>query len=510
MSLETKDAPSAAAVSDGGADPPVLHVDVLIVGAGLSGICAAYYLQTECPRKTFTILEARQALGGTWDFFRYPGIRSDSDLYTFGFSFRPWREDKSIADGASILRYLKDAAAEYGIDRKIRYGETVTRASWNSSDSRWIVDVRRTDGASIRYGCNFLYLCAGYYNYDEGYMPGWPGMERFRGQIVHPQDWPEDLAYERKRVVVIGSGATAVTLVPALAEKAAHVTMLQRSPSYVASLPAVDYIANWLRRGLPERAAYTLARWKNVLISMFYYRLARRRPEAMKRLLMKGVKAELGPDFDAEQHFTPPYNPWDQRLCLVPDGDLFKAIRSGRASIVTDTIKSFTETGIALASGEQLDADIIVTATGLKLRLMGGMDLLMDGAPADLSKRFLYKGMMLSDIPNLAYSIGYTNASWTLKCELIARYVCRILNHMDAGGFATATPRVHGEIHGEPAIDFTSGYIQRALATLPKQGSRKPWKLYQNYALDMLSLKFGAVEDGTLEFGHPPAQDRAA
>ncbi|MGB0084290.1 MAG: NAD(P)/FAD-dependent oxidoreductase, partial [Rhodomicrobiaceae bacterium] len=279
MSLETKDAPSTAAVSDGGADPPVPHVDVLIVGAGLSGICAGYYLQTECPQKTFTILEARQALGGTWDFFRYPGIRSDSDLYTFGFSFRPWREDKSIADGASILRYLKDAAAEYGIDRKIRYGETVTRASWNSSDSRWIVDVRRTDGPSIRYGCNFLYLCAGYYNYDEGYMPGWPGMDRFRGQIVHPQDWPEDLAYERKRVVVIGSGATAVTLVPALAEKAAHVTMLQRSPSYVASLPAVDYIANWLRRGLPERAAYTLARWKNVLISMFYYRLARRRPE---------------------------------------------------------------------------------------------------------------------------------------------------------------------------------------------------------------------------------------
>lgn len=500
MSLEMEYADRAAAA-------PVQHFDVLIIGAGLSGICAAYYLQAECPTKRFAILEARQALGGTWDLFRYPGIRSDSDLYTFGFSFRPWREEKSIADGGSILRYLNETASEYGIDRKIRYGQIVTRAAWVSAESRWLVDVTASGSAEpIRYSCNFLYLCTGYYDFGEGYLPGWPGVERFRGQIVHPQQWPDDLAYEGRRVVVIGSGATAVTLVPAMAEKAAHVTMVQRSPTYVVSLPARDWIANWLRRNLPDRAAYTLSRWKNVAISMFYYRLARRRPEFMKRLIMKGAKAQLKPDFDTERHFTPSYNPWDQRLCLVPDGDLFRAIREGRASVVTDEIEIFTETGLQLASGEKLDADIIVTATGLKLRLMGGMELMLDGAPAELSKRFLYKGMMLSDVPNLAYSLGYTNASWTLKCELIARYVCRILNHMDRRGFTTATPRVHGDIEEEPAIDFTSGYIQRALASLPKQGSRKPWRLYQNYALDTFSLKYGSVDDGTLEFTRPSAQ----
>lgn len=508
MSMET-DVWSGSTLSIGDKGTQNQHVDVLIVGAGLSGICAAYYLQTECPGKSFAIVEARQALGGTWDFFRYPGMRSDSDLYTFGFSFRPWREEKSIADGASILCYLKDTAAEYGILEKIRYGESIRRAVWNSSESKWIVEAERADGVLLHYSCNFLYLCTGYYDYAAGYMPSWPDLERFRGKIVHPQDWPEGLAYESKHVVIIGSGATAVTLAPALAEKAAHVTMLQRSPSYIASLPAIDHIANGLHHWLPERAAYTLSRWKNVLISMFFYRLARSRPVIMKRMIMKGVKAALGSDFDDERHFTPHYNPWDQRLCLVPDGDLFKAIRSGRVSIVTDRIKSFTETGIELAGGERLEADIVVTATGLRLKLMGGIELSVDGAPVDLPKHYLYKGMMLSDVPNMAYSIGYTNASWTLKCELIARYVCRILNHMTARGLTAATPRLHGEIESEPAIDFTSGYIQRALSTLPKQGSRKPWKLYQNYALDLLAMKFGALEDGALEFSRPTAIQRA-
>jgi cation diffusion facilitator CzcD-associated flavoprotein CzcO len=501
---------SAAAVSDIGMSPKAQHFDVLVVGAGLSGICAGYYLQKDCPGKTFAILEARQSLGGTWDLFRYPGIRSDSDLYTFGFSFRPWREEKSIAEGGLILNYLRETAVEYGIDRKIRYGHKVTRASWNSSDMRWTLDVDRDGGAPARYTCNFLHLCAGYYDFDAGYMPGWPGMERFRGRIVHPQKWPEDLDYQGRRVVVIGSGATAVTLVPAMAEKAAHVTMLQRSPTYIVSLPARDRIANWLRRKLPERMAFALARWKNVLISMFFYNLARHRPERMKKMIRDGAKAALGPDYDIDRHLTPRYNPWDQRLCLIPDGDMFKAIREGRASIVTDTIKTFTETGIELASGERLDADIIVTATGLQLKLMGGMDLAVDGASIDLSKRFLYKGMMLSDVPNMAYSLGYTNASWTLKCELTARYVCRVLNHMDARGFTAATPRVQGDIGQEPAIDFTSGYIRRALASLPKQGARKPWRLYQNYLLDTLALKFGAVDDGTLEFNRPSAQQRRA
>ncbi len=484
----------------------VQHFDVLIVGAGLSGICAAYYLQKKCPAKTFAILEGRRSPGGTWDLFRYPGIRSDSDLYTFGFSFSPWRDDKAIADGPSIMRYLKETIARFGIGPRIRFGHSVQRASWDSQSARWTVDVAADGEAPSRYTCSFLYMCTGYYDYGEGYMPVWPHMERFKGKIVHPQNWPQDLEYAGRRVAVIGSGATAVTLVPELASEAAHVTMVQRSPTYIVTLPAKDRIANWLRRGLPERAAHALARWKNILLSMYFYNYARVKPAAAKKEILRLAKKQLPPGFDVERHLKPRYNPWDQRLCLVPDGDLFKAIRKGRASIATGEIEAFTEKGIRFASGGELEADIIVTATGLKLKLMGGMDLCVDGKAPDASKAFIYKGMMFSDIPNFAYSIGYTNASWTLKCELIARYVCRILNHMDARGYSIAVPRLRGNFGEEPAIGLTSGYIQRAVGSLPRQGTKKPWKLYQNYVLDLLSLKFGTLEDGAMEF--TPAKKR--
>jgi monooxygenase len=480
----------------------VEHFDVLIVGAGLSGIGAAYHLQTECPTKSFVLLEGRNASGGTWDLFRYPGIRSDSDMFTLGFRFRPWQEAKAIADGPSILKYIRETAQESGIDRKIRYGHQVTRASWSSKDSAWTIEATNADGQTVRFGCNFLYMCSGYYDYSEGYMPGWPEMERYRGQIVHPQKWPEDLEYEGKRVVVIGSGATAVTLVPAMAAKAAHVTMLQRSPTYIVARPSQDVIANWLRERLPAKAAYAMVRWKNVLIGMYFYGLARRKPNATKKGILELVRKELGPEYDVEKHFSPRYNPWDQRLCLVPDSDLFAVIRSGQASIVTDEIDTFTETGLRLRSGEKLEADIIVTATGLRLKVLGGMQLVIDGVPVDPSRTLTYKGMMFSDIPNMASAFGYTNASWTLKADLTAEYVCRLLNYMDMRKYASCTPRRRDpEISEEPFVNFSSGYFQRSIASLPKQGSKKPWKLYQNYALDLVSLRFGTVDDGTMEFG---------
>ena len=479
----------------------VEHFDVLIIGAGLSGIAAAHYLQSRCPERTFAILEARDAIGGTWDLFRYPGIRSNSDLYTFGFSFAPWRDEKAIADGPLILGYVRETAGKFGIDKRIRFNQKVTGATWDTSRGQWTVDVKAgTEEAPVRYTCCFLYLCTGYYDFDEGYTPQWPDMQKFGGTIVHPQHWPENLDYVGRNIVVIGSGATAVTLVPAMAPRAAHVTMLQRSPTYIVALPAKDRIANWLRGSLPERLAHGLARWKNILLTMFFYNMARLRPKATKQQILRLAKSQLTPEFDAERHLSPRYKPWDQRLCLVPDGDLFKAIRSGRVSIVTDEIAAFTEKGIRTRSGQHVEADIIVTATGLKLKLLGGVRLASDGKPVDLSKSFIYKGMMFSNVPNLAYSIGYTNASWTLKCELIARYVCRILKHMKEHGYSTATPRVHGNPGEEPAIGLTSGYVQRALPNLPKQGSKTPWKLYQNYALDLVTLRFGPVEDGTMEF----------
>jgi monooxygenase len=477
------------------------HFDVLVVGAGLSGIGAAYHLQTRCPSKTFAILEGRNAIGGTWDLFRYPGVRSDSDMYTLGYQFRPWREAKAIADGPSILKYICDTAREYGIDRKIRYGHQVVRASWSSAEARWTVEARLAEGRAIAFTANFLYMCSGYYDYADGYMPGWAGMDDYRGRIVHPQQWPEDLECEGKRIVVIGSGATAVTLVPALAESAAHVTMLQRSPTYIVARPSEDVIANWLRRRVSARLAYSLVRWKNVLIQMYFYDLARRKPEKTKQGIMRLAQEALGPEYDVEKHFSPRYNPWDQRLCLIPDADLFSAIRVGKASVVTDEIATFTRTGLRLQSGNELEADIIVTATGLKLKLLGGMQVIVDDIAATPSRAMTYKGLMYSEIPNLASTFGYTNASWTLKADLTAEYVCRLLNHMDARGYDYCTPRRRDpSIAEEPAINFTSGYIQRASDILPKQGSKKPWKLHQNYALDLLDLRFASIDDGTMEF----------
>jgi len=477
------------------------HFDVLIVGAGLSGIGAAYHLQNECPAKSFVILEGRDAIGGTWDLFRYPGVRSDSDMFTLGYRFRPWREAKAIATGPSILKYVGETARECGIDRKIRFGHRVSRALWSSRDAVWTVEAAGPEGRTVRFVCNFLYMCSGYYDYAQGYMPGWPGMDRFRGRVVHPQQWPEHLDYAGRRIVVIGSGATAVTLVPALAETAAHVTMLQRSPTYIVSRPSEDVIANWLRKRLPARLAYAMVRWKNVLLTMYFYNLARRRPAQTKKGILRLVRQQLGPGYDVGKHFSPRYNPWDQRLCLVPDADLFSVIRSGKASIATDEIETFTETGLRLKSGEELEADIIVTATGLNLKVLGGMQVLIDGAQVDLSRTLNYKGAMYSDIPNLASAFGYTNASWTLKADLTAQYVCRLLNYMDAHGYDSCTPRKRDPaIIEEPFVNFTSGYFQRASAILPKQGSRRPWRLYQNYILDILMLRLGGVDDGAMEF----------
>ncbi len=476
------------------------HLDVIVVGAGLSGIAAGYHLQTRCPGKRYAILEGRDAIGGTWDLFRYPGIRSDSDMYTLGYSFRPWRGAKSIADGPSILAYIRDTAHEYGIDREIRFDHRVVKASWSSEQARWTVEARREDGAVARFTCGFLLVCSGYYDYERGYTPDFPGVDRFAGRLVHPQHWPADLDYEGKRVVVIGSGATAVTLVPELAKRAAHVTMLQRSPTYILSLPAVDPAAAWLRRKLPEGTAYGATRWKNVLVSMAMYNFCRRFPDRAKKLLVGGVKKSLGDDFDVATHFTPSYGPWDQRLCLVPDGDLFEAIKTGRADVVTDHVETFTETGLRLRSGRTLDADVVVTATGLRVQLLGHMEVDVDGRHVDVGKTLTYKGAMLSDVPNLAVTLGYTNASWTLKCDLTCQWVCRLLGEMDRGGYRMVVPRrTDPDMQEEPVINFSSGYIRRALSELPRQGSKVPWRLHQNYALDLLGLRFGRMKDAALQ-----------
>ena len=474
----------------------VEHVDVIVVGAGLSGVGGACHLKMECPQKSFVILEGRERMGGTWDLFRYPGVRSDSDMYTLGYRFRPWRDNKAMAGGPAILSYIRETAAEYQIDKLILYNHRVRRASWSSHDARWTIETE----AGTQFTCNFLYLCTGYYDYESGYTPEWPGMAHFRGKIVHPQKWPEDLDYGGKRVVVIGSGATAVTLVPAMAEHAAHVTMLQRSPSYIVSRPAEDMLANWLRLCLPDHTAYALTRWKNVLAATFFYNLARNRPNVFKWMVARGVRRRLGKKYDSK-HFTPPYNPWDQRLCLVPDADLFRAMSEGRVSVVTDHIETFTENGLLLKSGEQLDADIIVTATGLVLKLFSGMQLVVDGSPVEMRKTLVYKGMMFSDVPNVAFAVGYTNASWTLKCDLTAGYVCRLLNHMDQHGYNVCTPRLTDpDIEEEPVIDFNSGYVLRGLDALPRQGSKTPWRLHQNYLKDLRMMRYGSVEDGTMEF----------
>jgi monooxygenase len=481
------------------------HFDVLVVGAGLSGIGAGYHLQTRCPDRSYAILEGRASSGGTWDLFRYPGIRSDSDMYTLGFAFRPWEEAKAIADGPAILKYVRDTASGYGIDRKIRFGHRVTRASWSTVDARWTVEAERGESKEIvRLSCTFLFMCSGYYSYTEGYTPEFAGSERFAGRIVHPQKWTDDVDYAGKRVVVIGSGATAVTLVPELAKKAAHVTMLQRSPTYVVARPSEDGMANWLRRHLPARLAYRITRWKRVLLGMYFFNLCRRDPARAKQLILGGVRAHLGPDYDVDTHFTPRYKPWEQRLCLVPDGDLFRAIRSGRASVVTDHIESFIEGGLKLKSGTELEADLIVTATGLNLQVLGGLELSVDGDRADMAKTLNYKGMMYSGVPNLASSFGYTNASWTLKCDLTCEYVCRLLNHMKKHGLRQCTPRnTDPTVTEEPWVDFSSGYLQRSLHKFPKQGSKVPWKLHQNYARDLMALRYGKVDDGAMVFSNP-------
>jgi monooxygenase len=489
---------------------PIEHLDVLIVGAGLSGIGAAHHLQEAFPWRSYAVLEAREELGGTWDLFRYPGIRSDSDMHTLGYRFKPWTRSKTITDGTSILEYVRETAREAGIDRRIRFKHRVVRAEWSSEEAHWKVEAERTDsGETVRLTCGYLWVCSGYYRYDEGFNPEFEGADRFRGQIVHPQHWPEDLDYTDKRVVVIGSGATAVTLVPAMAEKAAHVTMLQRSPTYIASLPAEDPLAGLLRGVLPDRAVYSIVRWKNVLLQTFFYQLSRRRPQAVKRLIRRGVERSLPPGYDVDKHFTPRYDPWDQRMCLVPNGDLFEVLREGGASVVTDTIETFTEDGIKLDSGEELKADIIVTATGLNLLFLGGMELVVDGEPVELPKTVTYKGMMLSGVPNCAFTVGYTNASWTLKADLTSEYVCRVLAHMDIYGYAKSVPEITDPSVTEmPLLDFTSGYVLRSLDKFPKQGSKEPWKLRQNYVFDLRSIRRGPVEDGAMQFSRLALRER--
>lgn len=477
------------------------HVDVVIIGAGLSGIGAACHLEQHSPNKSYAILESRGAMGGTWDLFRYPGIRSDSDMHTLGYSFKPWKHERAIADGPAILDYIKQTAKQYDVEKHIRYNQRVTKIAWDSASAKWTLSLDLEDGpASI--SCNFIYSCTGYYRYDKGYTPDFPGVAQFKGQLIHPQQWPEDLDYSGKRVVVIGSGATAITLVPAMAKTAAHVTMLQRSPTYVVSRPGQDQFAHKLNKYLPSKLAYLITRWKNVSMQAQIFQYSRRYPEKMKQGLLNLTRKELGSRIDVDTHFNPSYKPWDQRLCLVPDSDLFKSLRKGTSSVVTDHIKTFNQTGIELQSGETLDADIVVSATGLELLAMGGMEIQVDGSTVALPDTLGYRGMMLSDVPNFVLAAGYTNASWTLKCDLTSQYVCRMLNHMDNKGFQYCVPRNRDpDMKRVAFLDLASGYVDRSIDQFPKQGTKSPWRLYQNYLLDIVSLRFGAMRDRSLEYG---------
>ena len=500
--------PSAAAAKPNESGRPAEHVDVLIVGAGVSGIGAACQLQRRCPGKTYQILEARQDFGGTWDLFRFPGIRSDSDLYTYGYEFKPWM-GKPIASAEAILEYLDETIEEYGLQPYLHFGYRVTRAQWNSESGCWVVEAERAgDGELRRFSCNFLWMCQGYYNYEQGYAPEFPGQERFRGPFVHPQHWPEDLDYAGKRVVVIGSGATAVTLIPALAEDVEHVVMLQRSPSYVFSRPNQDdeFVAELRSLGLPDETFHEVVRRHNLKLEQLIAYRSKTEPQAMAKDLIEAVRALLPEGYDVEKHFTPRYNPWSERLCLVPDADLFKAISAGKASVVTDQIECFTERGIRLASGETLEADIIVSATGLELEAFGGIAFEIDGEAIAVPEHWVYKGMMLSDVPNLAWTFGYIRTSWTMRADLVARFVCRLLQHLDAGAYDQCTPRLRAEDADMEtrafvdAEDFNPGYMRRAMHRLPRQGDREPWTNPQNYFAERDTLATGELDDGVLEF----------
>jgi monooxygenase len=491
--------------------------DVLIVGAGVSGVGCAYHLQAEQPGKSYMILEAREATGGTWDLFTYPGIRSDSDLHTFGYAFKPWRDDKAIADGPSILRYVRETAAENGIDRHIRTGHRVVGATWSSSEARWTVQAQRADGTHATFTASWLFAAGGYYRYDQGFLPDFPGLADFEGTLIHPQHWPDDLDYAGRRVVVIGSGATAMTIVPAMAPDAAHVTMLQRSPTYVVSVPGEDPIANWLKGRLSPERAYAITRRKNIWMQKAIYGLSQKHPRLVRRLLRAGVRRALPDGYDVDTHFNPKYGPWDQRMCVVPDGDLFEALSSGRASIVTDTIETFTTKGITLASGAELEADIVICATGLNLQAFGGIALNVDGHDVVLGDHLVYKGMMLSDVPNFAFAIGYTNASWTLKVDLVCRHFGRMLGYMDRVGADTAIARNSTPgMPTRPLLDFAANYVQRSVHLFPRQGDRAPWQMPMSYAADAKTLRDGPVNDPELQLSrravgaHAPEPERVA
>jgi monooxygenase len=482
------------------------HVDVLVVGAGLSGIGAGYRLQTECPDRSFLILEARDAIGGTWDLFRYPGVRSDSDMFTLGYPFRPWRDPKAIADGSKILAYIRDTAAQYGIDQKIRYGHRVAGAAWSTADARWTLTT--TEGAE--FTCSFLYVCTGYYRYSSGYEVDFPGLDDYAGEVVHPQHWPADLDYADKRVVVVGSGATAVTLVPAMAESAEHVTMLQRSPSYMIALPVQEGATNRLRKIMSENRASRVVRGRNVALTWALYQASRRWPERMARFIQEGVAKQLPPDVPVDPHFVPRYQPWDQRLCVVPDGDFFAAMRSGRASVATGTIQTFTEKGVRLTDGTELPADIVVTATGLTMVAYGEIAMTVDGRVIESGKLHVYKNMMFDGVPNFAWCVGYTNASWTLRADLTSRYVCRLLNYMTRHRIDVATPELPESERraalDEPLMNLTSGYVQRAAGLLPRQGLRRPWRVRNNYLTDLPTMRLGRIDDGAMRFTRTKAR----
>lgn len=480
------------------------HQDIIIIGAGLSGIGAATHFSKQCPQKSLLILEGRDNIGGTWDLFRYPGIRSDSDMFTLGYKFKPWLKDEGIANGDDIRNYICEAARESGVDQKIRFGHRVESVDWSSDDALWTIrSVRTADQQSQVFTCRFLLSCTGYYRYDHGYEPHFEGKETFKGDIIHPQKWPKDYDYSNKRVVVIGSGATAITLVPAMTDKAKHVTMLQRSPSYVVALPQDDPMLRGLRRILPERWVYRIMRMRNISFSWLMYQYCKAFPNNARTFLQKQVQKQVGSDIDMK-HFTPHYNPWDERLCVVPDGDLFRALRAQKASVVTDHIECFTETGIRLKSGDTLDADVIITATGLEVQALGNINVSLDGEPFHFNEKMVYRGVLIQDLPNAGMVFGYTNASWTLKADLVCEWLCRLFNTMENNGQTVVTAKEHrGDVDLAPFVDMQSGYLQRALHQAPKQGSRFPWKMYQNYVLDWFSLKFGCIQDTTLVFSNP-------